>query len=164
MDDEFDALIVGTNPAMILVTTASAGQRAGCLVGFHSQSSIQPRHFTFWLSTANHTTEIARTATYFAVHFLLKQDRALAELFGGHTADDDIDKFEHCEWTPGLDGVPVLTACCERMIVEKLSMTETGGDHLCVVTRPIDVTSARTGARFHLSDATDIDAGHPPDE
>ena len=51
------------------------------------------------------------------------------------------------------------------MIVERPSTTRTHGDHLCVVTRPIEVTFERTEAdRYRLGDASAIEAGHPPDE
>jgi hypothetical protein len=41
--------------ALIVLTTAAENQRAGCLVGFHAQSSLAPRHHCLWLSKANHT-------------------------------------------------------------------------------------------------------------
>ena len=44
--------------------------RAGCLVGFHSQSSIDPRQYAVWLSKANHTYPVALRSELFAVHFL----------------------------------------------------------------------------------------------
>ena len=40
----FDRLMADADPAMIVLTTAAAGERAGCLVGFHSQISIEPEH------------------------------------------------------------------------------------------------------------------------
>ena len=39
----FDAMIAGLDAPLVVVTTASGGERAGCLVGFHSQSGIEPR-------------------------------------------------------------------------------------------------------------------------
>ena len=49
----FKDLIAQLDYPMIVVTTASAGERAGCLVGFHTQSSIDPERFAVWLSKAN---------------------------------------------------------------------------------------------------------------
>ena len=43
MTDAFDSLMASLDGPMAVVTTAVAGERAGCLVGFHAQSAIDPR-------------------------------------------------------------------------------------------------------------------------
>ena len=43
-DDAFDSLMASTDPPLIVVTTVAEDERAGCLVGFHAQSSIDPQH------------------------------------------------------------------------------------------------------------------------
>ena len=49
MDEEtFDDLMVSTDAALIVVTTTAENERAGCLVGFHSQSSMSPQRFVFY--------------------------------------------------------------------------------------------------------------------
>ena len=57
--DVFDALMADVDPVMIIVTTASDGVRAGCLVGFHTQCGIDPVEYAVWLSKANHTYDLA---------------------------------------------------------------------------------------------------------
>ena len=91
-DEAFETLMGSADPPLIVLTTAAEGERAGCLVGFHAQSSITPPHYSVWLSKANHTYRVGLRAAHFAVHFLTAQDLALAERFGTLTGEDT-DKF-----------------------------------------------------------------------
>src|SRR4051812_20330209 len=70
---------------MFVVTTASEGKRAGCLVGFATQASIDPPRFLVGLSDKNHTYRVARTAPRLVVHILGSDSGELAELFGSTT-------------------------------------------------------------------------------
>jgi hypothetical protein len=45
----FHANAASMDAGPIIVTTEQAGEQAGCLVGFHSQSSIGPQRFCGWL-------------------------------------------------------------------------------------------------------------------
>ena len=51
-----------TDPALIVVTTTAENESAGCLVGFHGQSSIAPHDYCVWLSKANRTYRVGRAA------------------------------------------------------------------------------------------------------
>src|SRR5699024_11830417 len=62
MSTDLDALLGSADPPLIVVTTAAEGERAGCLVGFHSQASIGPQRYCFWLSKANHTRSEEHTS------------------------------------------------------------------------------------------------------
>ena len=42
-EDPFDLLMSSADPPLIVVTTVAGGARAGCLVGFHGQASIEPK-------------------------------------------------------------------------------------------------------------------------
>jgi len=92
---------------MFVVTTATDGRAAVCLVGFATQISIDPPRFLVGLSEKNHTHRVALEARRLVVHILDADSLALARLFGEATGDD-VDKFESCSWSPGPDGVPVL--------------------------------------------------------
>src|SRR4051812_19365227 len=92
---------------MFVVTTASNGRSAGCLVGFATQISIDPARFLVGLSVNNHTHEVAVEASRLVVHLLDTDSMTLARLFGEQTGDE-VDKFGQCAWRPGPDGVPVL--------------------------------------------------------
>ncbi len=148
---------------MVVVTTARGDDRAGCLVGFHGQSSIEPRRYSVWLSRVNRTYRVARLASHVAVHFLTDGDRALAELFGADTGDD-VDKFTRTPWTPGPAGVPLLDACPHRLVGRRVTLLEDGGDHACFVAEPIQADSPGRFTPLRLSAVATLPAGHEVDE
>mgnify|MGYP003402972643 FL=1 len=163
----FDDLVAAADPAMVVVTTAVGDERAGCLVGFHAQSSIEPRRYAVWLSRVNHTYRVALLARHVAVHFLTAGDRGLAELFGAETGDD-VDKFARTPWTPGPGGVPLLDACPHRMVARRVTLVDDGGDHVCRVTEPVRTecpgrfTPLRLGAVAGLHPGHEVDETPPP--
>jgi len=161
--DEFDALVSRLDPAMVVVTTAQGGERSGCLVGFHTQSSIEPRRYSLWLSRANHTYRVALLASHLAVHALTADDRDVADHFGSLTGDD-VDKFAGLAWTPGPGGVPLLDRCPHRMEVRRVTLVDDGGDHVCFVTEPVAAESGRPFRPLRLHGAADIDPGHAAGE
>ncbi|WP_434599479.1 flavin reductase family protein [Streptomyces sp. A5-4] len=144
-----------------VVTTAAAGEQAGCLVGFASQCSIEPVRFMIWLSRANRTLRVARAATHLAVHLLGREQRALAELFGGESGER-IDKFARVPWASGSGDVPVL-ADAPAWFVGRIETLVDGGDHVGFLLDPVadGEPGEREGALLRLSDAIDIEPGHP---
>ncbi len=83
--------------------------RAGCVIGYAAEASIDPPRFLVCISKVNATFPVAMRAARLAVHALARGDVALAELFGGQTGDE-IDKFSRCDWVAADDGTPILTA------------------------------------------------------
>lgn len=162
MRAELDELVATADTALIVVTTASQGQRAGCLVGFHGQCSIEPFRYSVWLSRANHTHRVALFATHFAVHFLSEQDQDLAELFGT-TSGDQGDKFTQCEWTAGLGEVPVLTGV-PAVVFERQSLWTDASDHVCLVGAPVAVQTGGPFRPLRLSGAHRLQPGHEAEE
>jgi flavin reductase (DIM6/NTAB) family NADH-FMN oxidoreductase RutF len=162
MSGTVDDIVARTDTALVVVTTASPGQRAGCLVGFHTQCSIEPFRYAVWLSKANYTYRVALFATHFAVHFLGDDDQELAEHFGTQTGDD-VDKFSGRDWSPGEGGVPVLAGCA-TVVFEKATLWDDGGDHVCLVGTPVAVASAESFTPLRLSAAEHLDAGHDVEE
>ncbi len=161
-DADFDALVGSLGPAMVVVTTSADGARAGCLVGFHSQCSIEPRRYAVWLSKLNETYRVAQRAETFAVHVLRADELGIAALFGGQTGDE-VDKFTQCAWTEGPDGVPLLDACPDRIVGRRTDLLECGADHVCVVLEPFrtDRGPADAGPWLTLEQAEVIPPGHP---
>ena len=107
--DAFDRITGQLNYPMFVVTTRFGDERAGCLVGFSSQVSIHPARFLAGLSKRNHTYRTAeRGATHLAVHLLNQEAPLVGRLFGNQT-DDRADKFAHCSWWDGPEGVPILS-------------------------------------------------------
>lgn len=159
----FDSVVTRLDGPLIVVTTVSGDERAGCLVGFHIQCSIEPLRYALWLSRANHTHRVALFATKLALHFLGRDDHDLATLFGA-TTGDDIDKFARCEWTPGPGGVPLLARCENRIVLERSSWWADSGDHVCVVGEVTAATSTDDLVPLRLSHVQDITAGHTAQE
>jgi len=89
--------------SLFIVTARDEEQRAGCLVGFASQVSIDPPRFLVCLSVENLTYRVALRAPLLVVHFVPEQAEELAVLFGGETGDDT-DKFARCRWRAGPGG------------------------------------------------------------
>ena len=105
----FERQAAHNDPPMYLVTATADGAKAGCLVGFATQCSIEPLRFVVCVSKANHTHTVASRASSLVVHALHESDREVASLFGEHTGDE-IDKFARCDWDDVPDGV-ALRGC-----------------------------------------------------
>ena len=136
MDDSatFDSLVGGLEYPMFIVTARAGEERLGCLVGFATQTSIDPPRFLVCISDKNLTYRVARTAEAMAVHLVPADRTDLAELFGGETGDD-ADKFSAAEWRRGPDGVPVITACptwFAGTILDRIPL----GDHVGFLLHP----------------------------
>jgi flavin reductase (DIM6/NTAB) family NADH-FMN oxidoreductase RutF len=162
-DDAFDSLMASLDGPMAVVTTAVAGERAGCLVGFHAQSAIDPERYCVWLSKANHTYRLALRSTHLAVHFLTEDDLAVAEHFGTLTGDD-VDKFEGIAVAEGVDGVPLLEACPQRMVVRRVALLDEGGDHVCLTAECLDATTTGSFTPLRLSQVDHLVPGHDAEE
>jgi flavin reductase (DIM6/NTAB) family NADH-FMN oxidoreductase RutF len=158
-EEDVHALVDGLDYPMVVVTTEAAGERSGCLVGFVTQSSIDPPRFLVLLSKANHTYGVARHADRLAVHFLHEGNRHLAELFGEQTGDD-VDKFARCAWTDGPGGLPVLTGTRGWFAGRVLGRLD-AGDH---VAHLVDVAAAAVdtpGPPLTFQAVRDLEPGHP---
>ncbi|WP_435837145.1 flavin reductase family protein [Streptomyces achromogenes] len=155
LDGFFDRL----DPDMCVVTAAAGGERAGCLVGFASQCSIRPPRFVVWLSKANRTYRVARAARHLAVHLLTRDQRDLAERFGGRTGDE-VDKFAGLAWREGPAGTAVLDEAAAWFTGSVVHRVD-GGDHVGHVLDPVEWGEGRPGTLLRLSDAATIEAGHP---
>ena len=159
MTDPLTQIVASADPAMIIVTVAVGDERAGCLVEFHTQSSMVPPRYCVWLSKANYTYRVALHATHLAVHFLTSADLPLAELFGTRTGDT-VDKFAGLAVSWGAGRTPVIDQCPSRMVVRRTALLDEGGDHVCVVTDPVDVRSGGPFEPLRLSQASHLVAGH----
>jgi len=146
--------------AMFIVTTATRGERAGCLVGFATQVSIHPPRFLVCLSVKNRTFRLARDANVVVVHFVPEDATELAELFGGETGDD-VDKFAACDWRPGPDGAPVLSDL-ENWFAGRVLNRIDLGDHWGFVLAPIEGEAGRGSSALTFHRARRIEPGHEP--
>jgi flavin reductase (DIM6/NTAB) family NADH-FMN oxidoreductase RutF len=155
---EFDRFVTGLDSPMQVVTTAADGERAGCLVGFGSEVSIEPPLYLVCLSVKNRTHEVARGAELLAVHLLGPDQHDLAELFGGETGDE-VDKFERWPWHAGPDGVPLLEGC-PRVMVGRVVERRAWGDHTAHLLEPVALEVRDGEPGLDLTDVEDLEPGH----
>ena len=160
MPNEFERLMAQLDYSLLIVTAASDGERAGCLVGFASQVSIHPPRFLVGLSNKNRTYRVAAGADVLVVHFVPEQADELALLFGGETGDET-DKFARCDWQPGPDGAPVL-ADLENWFAGRVLERLPFGDHCGYLLEPIDGEAHRSGSPLTFRRAKWIEPGHEP--
>ncbi len=157
----FQALVAGLDYPMYVVTAAAGGQRAGCLVGFGTQSSIDPPRYWVCISKANHTHGVARRAGALAVHLLGRSHLELARLFGEETGDE-VDKFARCDWSPGPDGVTPVLAACPRWFLGRVVDRVDSGDHESFLLQPVGSSAGQADeAQLGFQQVKDLEPGHP---
>jgi flavin reductase (DIM6/NTAB) family NADH-FMN oxidoreductase RutF len=160
VDRDLDPFLAGLDHPMFIVTAVhrETGTRAGCLVGFATQCSLEPDRFLVCLSENNYTYRVAMHADVLAVHGLEPAQRELAALFGTRTGDE-VDKFARCSWRPGPSGVPILGDCPRRFVGEILDRYPLG-NHTGFLLRPRDAVGDPTRASLTFSEVRELDAGH----
>jgi len=147
-----------TGPVYI-ATACADGSRAGCLVGFATQVSIDPERFMVCISRLNATFPVAMAAERLGVHAVTEGERGLAELFGGETGDE-VDKFARCDWEPAADGTPILTGCPTwflGLIVDRIDL----GDHVGCVVEPERWHGGGRIEQLTERDLGEVEPGHP---
>ncbi|MGH3971499.1 MAG: flavin reductase family protein [Mycobacterium sp.] len=144
---------------MFLVSTAADGHASGCLVGFATQTSLEPARFLVGISRRNHTYRVALRARHLAVHVVSRRDIGLARLFGSETGDQ-IDKFERCAWHTGPEGMPILDDAPAWFVGKTLDRLDLG-DHVGYLLEPVAASAPdRAEDLVCLSDVTDLEPGH----
>jgi flavin reductase (DIM6/NTAB) family NADH-FMN oxidoreductase RutF len=154
----FHALVGGLEYPMFIVTARAGGEPLGCLVGFATQTSIDPPRFAVCLSHRNRTYRRARDAELLGVHCVPEHAAALAELFGGETGDD-VAKFACCAWHEGPGGVPIVDEC-PNWFVGRVLWRAGAGDHDAFLLEPVAAQRAADEGEFTFHRAKRIDAGH----
>jgi flavin reductase (DIM6/NTAB) family NADH-FMN oxidoreductase RutF len=146
-------------PMFVATTVGAGGERAGCLVGFATQCSIDPARFLVCVSDKNRTYRVLRGAEALALHVVPADAADVVELFGGETADDVGDKFERCDWRQGPDGLPILERCPSWFAGRILDRIELG-DHVGHLVEPYAGEAGYDGRAYPFSRAKDVDPGH----
>lgn len=162
MHAAFQRLTVVLDYPMFVVTAVAAddGERSGCLVGFATQTSIEPQRFLVCVSRKNHTHGVATRATHLGVHFVSADATELAELFGGETGDE-VDKFARTPWRAGPHGVPLLDEAPNRFVGEVVARLD-AGDHEAFLLAPVWAEAPEPDAdELDFDAAKRIEPGHP---
>jgi flavin reductase (DIM6/NTAB) family NADH-FMN oxidoreductase RutF len=157
-EETFERLVAQLDYPMFIATVAAGDERAGCLIGFATQCSIDPPRFLAGISDKNRTYRVARGASSMAVHLVPEDATELAELFGGETGDE-VDKFAGCDWRPGPDGVPLLDGCPSRFVGRIVDRVDFG-DHVGMVLEPFFAEEDKGSGQLGFHRAKRIDPGH----
>lgn len=160
MGESVDRIAAGLDYPMVVVTACFEGRKAGCLVGFSTQCSIDPFRYLVMVSKANRTFEIASQSPALAVHFLSKDQLGLAKRFGEKTGDD-VDKFTGLEWHEGPHHVPIL-ANVERWLAGPITavLPDVMGDHQGFVIEPTKAQGGPWAGQLGFQAVQNLDAGH----
>jgi flavin reductase (DIM6/NTAB) family NADH-FMN oxidoreductase RutF len=159
MASAFERLVATLDYPLYVVTTAVDERPTGCLIGFATQCSIHPPRFLACISKKNHTLLPARQAAVVAVHVVERNDKRIAELFGGETGDE-IDKFARVSWH-FAHGVPILDECRRWFAGSVLEQIDLG-DHVGFLLEPIDTEQRAASEQLTFQQARDIEPGHKP--
>ena len=123
------------------VTVVSTRQPDGTPRGFTANSftsvSLDPPLLLVCLAKTAHSADVFAAAPHFAVNILAEDQKAVSGLFASRAPD----KFDHCAWTSGPAGLPLITgalaqfACTTHQVVD-------AGDHLILIGRVDQFVSA----------------------
>lgn len=167
--DAYERVIERVDPVAVIVTCASGGDKAGCLVTFSAPCSVEPLRYAVWLSHRNHTYRVALGADQLIVHLLTPADLPLAELFGGVSGMRE-DKFARVPWSDH-GGTPRLRVSggwlAGRVLSRVPGREEMGGDHTCFVLEPTaigDGDGAGSGGPLRASGVRHVPPGQPGGE
>ncbi len=157
--ERFDDLVGGLDYPMYLVTATAGGERAGCLVGFGTQTSIHPPRYLVLISEQNHTWTVAVRATHLAVHIPTAANAELVTLFGS-TSGSTTDKFARCAWHEGPAGVALLDDCPQWFCGRVLARLDGLGDHTGFLLEPVAAGPEHALGQFGFQQAQVLPAGH----
>jgi flavin reductase (DIM6/NTAB) family NADH-FMN oxidoreductase RutF len=158
-EENFHALVSDLDYPMFIAVAATRSERAGCLVGFVTQASMEPPRLLVMLSKLNRTCRVAQDADMLIVHFLGEKNHDLATLFGEESGDD-IDKFAECEWNVGPDGTPVLVGT-RGWVAGRILDRYDAGDHVGHLVEVKEAQIDTPGAPLAYQAVRGMEAGHP---
>ncbi len=156
--ESFNGIVGGLEYPMFIVTARAGDEPLGCLIGFATQTSIDPPRFAVCLSQKNRTYRRGRDAKLLGVHAVPEHAAALAELFGGETGDE-VDKFARCRWREGPGGAPLLEDCARWFTGEVIGRIPTD-DHVGFLLTPVRVHSGPWSGQLGFQSARSIPPGH----
>ena len=115
----------------VVITTRAGGRRAECVLGFHTRAGGVPEVHAVWLSRANRSAASVAGAGHLALHHLPGEDGGVAEHWSDPAEAPD-DALVTTDWDPGPFGLPLLRACPERVVLERVEVIDVPeAEHLC---------------------------------
>lgn len=119
------------------VTVITTRQADGTPRGFTANSftsvSLDPPLLLVCLAKSAHSAGVFAQAPHFAVNILAEDQKAVSGLFASRTAD----KFQHCAWSPGPAGMPILSGSLAQFTCARHRLVD-AGDHLILIGRVTD--------------------------
>jgi flavin reductase (DIM6/NTAB) family NADH-FMN oxidoreductase RutF len=155
----FEQFVSPLDYPMFVVTAGTRRRHEGCLVGFATQTSIDPPRLLVCLSRRNVTTRVAHRARFLVLHQLSELNRDLARLFGEESGEWT-DKFSRCRWRPGPHGVRVLSDC-SAWVVGRIMRRIDLGDHVGFLLAPTAAARIDVAAPLTLQQVDTLSPGHP---
>jgi flavin reductase (DIM6/NTAB) family NADH-FMN oxidoreductase RutF len=158
--EAFVSITTGLDYSMLIATADADTGPAGCLVGFSTQTSIDPARYLVCLSDKNRTLRVALRTEMLGVHFLNNEQLGLARLFGSETTDET-DTFSRCRWHPGPSGTPILDDC-DRWFVGRILWRRRLGDHVGFLLEPVAARAGEPTRPLLFSQVSQLEPGHDP--
>lgn len=103
-----------------VVTTTVGGLPYGLAVNAFVSVSLDPALILFCVAKSARTHDRLDGACHAAVNILSHRQGGIAKRF----AQSGGDKFESCEWRPGLSGAPILAGVSALLEVELMSKAD----------------------------------------
>ncbi|GAA3804972.1 flavin reductase family protein [Streptomyces phyllanthi] len=93
----------------VVTTTAADGKRCGLTATAVSSLSLHPPSLVVGVNRRSRLGEAIKDVPAFAVNILGTQHRKVAEVFAGNVAGiRGTARFDHGDWRPSAEGVPIL--------------------------------------------------------
>ena len=125
--DAFGEFMTGVT---VVTTRDGNGEPSGLTANSFSSLSLDPPLALFSIGKSSNTFEDFGAGNGFVIHVLAADQREIATRF----AMTGIDRFEGIEWSPGFDGLPVISDTLASFECSH-EHTYEGGDHLILVGR-----------------------------
>ena len=132
---DLKAVLDRFNTTGCVVTTAHAGQLAGCYIGFVTGCSLEPPRLLVCTSHQNLTHELIERSGVLAVHVVGRGQEEWVTHFGMQSGRQ-VDKFATVAWRPGVTGCPILADALGYLEGRVLASLDCG-DHTARVVEPL---------------------------
>jgi flavin reductase (DIM6/NTAB) family NADH-FMN oxidoreductase RutF len=105
-----------------VITTSVDGKPYGLAVNAFSSVSLEPPTLLFCVNESSKTHEHLLRATHVGVNILGFHQHEVAGVF----ARSGGDKFSEIDWTPGIEGIPLITGAAARFQTQVTQTTKVG--------------------------------------